>query len=133
MQAAAVEHLGAAAAEILFAAIEQSGRHFGLGAIGPHQHHAGHARLGGNPALVGIRTEAGVREPDRLAVVPGQEQAAVVEIELGEDQLLQQVGRDRLQQPRLAGAAPPQGGQHRRIGIAKRAVRQHERLSDRTM
>ena len=31
----------------------------------------------------------------------------VIEIELGEDQLFQQVGRDGLQQPRLAGPAPP--------------------------
>ena len=42
-----------------------------------------------------VAPKAGVGEPDRPAVLPGQDQAGVVEVKLGEDVLFEQIGRDR--------------------------------------
>ena len=72
---AADHDLGAAAAQIVFAAVEQSVGHFGLGAAGIGHHDADDAGVGRNPAFVGIGPEAGVGKPDGPAVVVGQDRA----------------------------------------------------------
>ena len=64
-------------------------------------------------------------ETDRLLVLESQNQSGVIEILLGEDQLLENIGRNGLQQSELLGAAAPDRREDRRIGIAKRTKAYH--------
>jgi hypothetical protein len=68
------------------------------------------------------RSEGGMHEADRPAVVDGDDQALVVEIRLGQHELLEQVGRHRLHQPSLRRLTAPDFGEFRRVAVAERAV-----------
>lgn len=68
-------------------------------------------------------------EADGPAVVQRQKQAVVVEIQPGENELVEHVRRDRLREPGLPLSAPPQLRQEGRVGIAKRPIRQHRGYS----
>jgi hypothetical protein len=123
--AAAVKDLRPAPREILFRTRQQPLGHFGRRVAFAHQDQAGDAQVSTQPGLGLVGTEARMGEADRPAVVLGNHQPGVVEIQLGEHELLEQVGGNRLQQPRLTAAAPPDVDQGGRIRVVKGAKAQH--------
>ena len=92
------------ATKILFATIQQAVGDLRLGAAGISHHHADDTRLRRDPALLRIGRKAGMCKSDQPPIIVSQHQAVVVEIELGKDELLKQVGRYRLNESRLSGA-----------------------------
>src|SRR3989304_4188720 len=63
----------------------------------------------------------------RHRVFRGDNQPGLVKVRFGQDELLEQIGRNRLQESRLTFPAAPKAGQYRRVSVSERAVGQHER------
>ncbi len=116
---AAVEDLGPALAQVGFTSLEQPRGHFPLVVVRPNHDHARHAQLGREPALLFVGSEPGMGESHGLVVFQREDQALRIEVELGQQKLLDQIHRDRSCQTRLADPAAPQGDQQRRVRVAK--------------
>ena len=92
------------AEQVLLRSLQQSRSRFSGGIIGPHQDHASDAQLGGNVVFAVVGPKTSMRpNPTARPLSDGNDQPAAIEIRFAEHQLLKQIGRHRLQQPRLAG------------------------------
>ena len=119
--AAAVDHLGAAAMEIVLRAFQQLAGNAGFVAAGPHHDHAGRAQVGRDRVFGVVGPEGGVGETEHLPVGLGHEQARGIEVGLAEHELFESFHADRGAEPGLPAAALPEGGQLGRVGIVERS------------
>ncbi len=111
LAAAGHDGCGSPALQIFLAAAQQFVGDDRQGVGDAEHQHADHADLQRQAKLVGRRTEAGMHETQRLAVVDSQDQAEAIENRLRQHERFEQRRRHRLHQSALAGLAAPDFGQ----------------------